>query len=639
MATSVPRVRTHRTQHSERASGRRGRVARFAAGIAAAGLAVSGLAAAGLPANAATEEATDDAEATSLTIAVAQEVDSLSPFIAVRLLTTNIGRWMYDFLTNYDPKTGETIPALAESWDTSEDGLTWTYHIREDATWTDGEPVTAEDVAWTFNTMMTDPAAAEANGNFVENFASVTATDEQTVEIVLNEPQVTMLALDVPILPEHIWSQVDDFGAFNNDTEFPIVGSGPFILTAYEPNVSITLEANPDYWRGEPKFDQLILRYIDDPDAQVEALRSGEVDFVFNLTPAQYQALQSEENITVNAAKGKRFQAITLNPGARLQDGTPFGDGHPALQDPVVREALVHTIDRDAIYEVAYGGLGEANGGYIPSRYDTFHWEPSEDEATAFDIDEANRLLDEAGYAPGGDGIRVGPDGRPLSFRFNVHGDNPQYIQAAEMMAEWAREAGMELRVEPVSEVGSLLDEGTYDILTTGWNVNPDPNYVLSINLCSGLPTELGGPYLSDAYYCNDAYDQLYAEQLSELDVEARAEIVKEMQQTLYDDNIFVVWGYADALEAYRSDVIASMTPQPDPGGNYYGQDGYWSWWSAVPVGEEDDAAAGGSDDGGSDDGGSNTGLIVGIVAAAMVVLGLIVLLLRRRGSTADDRE
>jgi peptide/nickel transport system substrate-binding protein len=111
------------------------------------------------------------------------------------------------------------------------------------------------------------------------------------------------------------------------------------------------------------------------------------------------------------------------------------------------------------------------------------------------------------------------------------------------------------------------------------------------------------------------------------------------MQKTLYDDNVFVVWGYADQLEAYRSDVIAEMTPQPDPGGNYYGQDGYWSWWSAVPVGEEDSAggAGDGSDDG--DDGGSNTGLIVGIVAAAVVVLALVFLLLRRRGTTADDRE
>src|SRR5690606_7415614 len=96
---------------------------------------------------------------------------------------------------------------------------------------------------------------------------------------------------------------------------------------------------------------------------------------------------------------------------------------------------------------------------------------------------------------------------------------------------EWASDAGMELKVEPVSEVGSLLDDGTYDILTTGWSVNPDPNYVLSINLCSGLPTEVGGPYLSDAYFCNDEYDQLYQQQLAELDVDARAELVKQMQE------------------------------------------------------------------------------------------------------------
>jgi peptide/nickel transport system substrate-binding protein len=571
-------------------------------------------------------------DTTSIVIAVNQEIDSLSPFQAVRLITTNMHRWMYDFLTNYDPETGETIPALAESWDTSEDGLTWTYHIRE-TNWSDGEPVTAEDVEWTFNTMMTDPDAAEANGSFVANFESVEATDERTVEVQLSQPQVTMLALDVPILPKHKWENIENFAEFNNDEEFPIVGNGPFILTEYDPNGSVTLESNPDFWKGAPQFDELVLQYIEDKDAQVEALRAGEVDFVSGLTPAQFASLEGQENITVNQAEGKRFQAITLNPGAKLQDGTPFGDGHPALQDPVVREALVRTIDRDAIYETAYGGLGEANGGYIPSRYDTYHWEPEGDDVVGFDIAAANELLDGAGYTMGGDGVRVSPAGDRLSFRYNVHGDNPQYIQAAEMMKEWAIEAGIELLVEPVDEVGALLDAGTYDVLTTGWNVNPDPDFIMSINLCSGLPTEVGGSYLSDAYFCNDEYDRLYAEQLAELDVDARADIVKDMQQILYEENVFVVLGYADALEAYRSDVIASMQPQPDPGGNYYGQDGYWSWWSAVPVGEEDEAAA-------DEDGGSNAGMAIGIGAAAVAVLGGgAFLLLRRRTATAEDRE
>lgn len=574
-------------------------------------------------------DTTKDGGEKVLTVAVSQEVDSLSPFLAVRRITTALGRLMYDFLTNYDPKTGETIPALAESWETSADGLTWTYKIRE-TNWTDGQPVTAEDARWTFDTMMKDEAAATANGNFVENFESVAAPDPRTLVVKLKAPQATMLALDVPILPKHKWEKAGDFAKFNNDKEFPVVGDGPWILSDYDVNNSITLVPNKKFWRGSPKFDKLVFRYIDDPDAQVEALKAGEVSFVSGLTPAQATSLESVDNITVNKAKGKRFQAITINPGAKLQDGTEFGDGNPALKDPVVREALVRTIDRDAIYKTAYGGFGEANGGYIPSRYADYHWQPSDSEAIGFDVAKANALLDGAGYAKGADGIRA-KGGQKLSFRFNVHADNPQYVQAAEMMREWAKEAGMELKVQPVSEVGALLDAGTYDILTTGWSVNPDPDYILGINRCSGLPAKMGGPYLSDAYYCNPEYDKLYAQQLAELDRPKRAEIVKQMEEILYKDNIFVVWGYADQLEAFRSDVIGKMTPQPDPGGNYDSQDGYWSWWSATPAGADANTDSGS---------GGGSGLAIGIGAVVLAALAGGFLLLRRRGgAAADDRE
>lgn len=565
---------------------------------------------------------------TTLTVAVSQEVDSLSPFLAVRRITTALGRLMYDFLTNYDPKTGKSVPGLAESWDTSADGLTWTYKIRE-TNWTDGKPVTAEDARWTFDTMMKDEAAATANGNFVENFESVAAPDARTLVIKLKAPQATMLALDVPILPKHEWENAGDFSKFNNDKKFPIVGDGPWILSKYEVNNAITLVPNKKFWRGAPKFDKLVFRHIDDPDAQVEALKAGEVSFVAGLTSAQATSLGSVDNITVNKAKGKRFQAITINPGARLQDGTEFGDGNKALKDPIVREALVRTIDRAAIYKTAYGGFGEANGGEIPSRYKDYHWEPTAAEAINFDIAKANQLLDGAGYAKGADGIRA-KGGQKLSFRFNVHNDTPQYVQAAEMMREWAKEAGMELKVEPVSEVGALLDAGTYDILTTGWSVNPDPDYILGINKCSGLPAKMGGPYLSDAYYCNPEYDKLYDQQLAELDTGKRAAIVKQMQQVLYKDNVFVVWGYADQLEAFRSDVIEKMTPQPDPGGNYDSQDGYWSWWSALPAGAKSTA----------DSSGGGNGLALGLGAGALVVLaGGFFLLRRRGGAAADERE
>jgi peptide/nickel transport system substrate-binding protein len=562
----------------------------------------------------------------TLTIAVSQEVDSLSPFLAVRRISTTIGSLMYDYLTDYDPKTGTTVPGLAESWQTSPDGLTWTYKIR-DTTWSDGQPVTAEDARWTFDTMMKDRAAATANGNFVENFESVSAPDARTFVVKLKAPQATMLSLGGPILPKHKWEGVGDYAKFNNDKELPVVGSGPWILSAYDVNNSITLVPNKKFWRGAPKFDKLVFRYIDDSDAQVEALKAGEVDFVSDLTPAQANALKSVDTITVNQTKGKRFQAITINAGARLQDGTEFGDGNKALKDPVVREALVRTIDRAAIYKTAYGGDGEANGGYIPSRYQDYHWQPSAEEEIGFDIAKANELLDGAGYTKDSDGIRA-KGGTRLSFRFDVHGHNPQYVQAAEMMREWAKQAGMELKVQPVSEVGALLDAGTYDILTTGWTVNPDPDYVLGINRCSGLPAKAGGAYLSDAYYCNAEYDQLYARQLAELDPGKRAGIVKEMERILYRDNIYVVWGYADQLEAFRNDVIGPMTP--DGGGNYDSQDGYWSWWSATPT----------AADHSGDSGGGRAWLVFGIGAAVVAMLAAAGVFLRRRGSaTADDRQ
>ncbi len=227
----------------------------------------------------------------------------------------------------------------------------------------------------------------------------------------------------------------------------------------------------------------------------------------------------------------------------------------------------------------------------------------------------------------GSDGVRVSPAGPRLSFRFNVHGDDPQRVATGQYMAEWAAEAGVELNVQPVSEVGSLLDAGTYDLLTTGWSVNPDPDFIMSINLCSGLPAAQGEPYLSDAYFCDPRYDELYQQQLAEFDLERRVEIIHEMQQMLYESGIFVVLGYPDQLEAYRSDQIASIQTQPDPGGNIFGQDGHWSWWSAVPATDAEESGGG-------------AGMAIGIAAAVVIVLGVgAFLLLRRRSVLAEERE
>lgn len=220
-----------------------------------------------------------------LTVAVSQSVDSLSPFLAQKLVSTSIHRLTYEYLTNYDPKDAHTVPGFATAWESSADKLTWTFTIRKDSKWSDGVQATAEDAAWTFNKMMTDENAATANGSFTSNFKKVTAPDPETLVVELNKPQATMTALDVPIVPKHIWEKVGDFSKFNNDKQFPIVGNGPFIITDFKVDQYIKLKPNKDFWRGAPKFDELVLKYYKDGDAAVAALQKGEVSFTSGLTP------------------------------------------------------------------------------------------------------------------------------------------------------------------------------------------------------------------------------------------------------------------------------------------------------------------------------------------------------------------
>ncbi|WP_166633621.1 ABC transporter substrate-binding protein [Streptomyces sp. GC420] len=566
-----------------------------------------------------------------LTVAVSQSVDSLSPFLASRLVSTSIHRLMYDYLTNYDAKDAHAIPGLATEWEPSADKLTWTYTIREDSKWSDGKPATAEDAAWTFNKMMTDDGAATANGSFVANFDEVTAPDPRTLVIRLKKPQATMTALDVPIVPKHVWERVGDFSKFNNDKQFPVVGNGPYILTDYKVDQYVRLKANKDFWRGAPKFDELLFKYYKDNDAAVAALRKGEVSFVSNLTPAQAASLDGNDDIKVNDAPGRRFYALATNPGAKARNGKEFGDGHPSLLDRRVRQALFLATDRKTIIDKVFQGHAVQGEGYIPPRYADYHWQPGDEEELAYDPERAAELLDEAGYRLDKDGKRLGKDGRPITYRVLCHATDPNDKAIGKYMEEWYGDLGIGLKVDCLDNVTDPWLAGEYDLAFDGWSVNPDPDFVLSIHTCDALPATPQDVGATDNFICDKKFDALYEKQLAEYDAAERAGIVKRMQARLYETGYMNVMAYPNAVEAYRTDQIASITTMPSDGGNIFGQDGYWSWWSAEPA-----AGAGASASG---DGGSSTGLVIGIAAVAAVAAGAIGFVMARRRSTADERE
>ncbi|MEU3733572.1 ABC transporter substrate-binding protein [Streptomyces sp. NPDC033538] len=613
--------------HDQHGSGRTGTRSRRLRLLTAAG-ATATLLASGVAATPAVSAAEDDKV---LTVAVAQSVDSLSPFLAVRLLSTSIHRLTYEYLTNYDPEDNHAVPGFATEWKSSPDKLTWTYTIRSDSKWSDGRQATAEDAAWTFNKMMTDDGAATANGSFVANFAEVTAPSPTQLVIRLKKPQATMTALDVPIVPRHVWEKVGDLSKFNNDKDFPVVGNGPFVLTDYKPDSYVRLKANKDFWRGAPKFDELVFRYYKDQDAAVAALRKGEVSFVSgspSLTPAQADSLQDEENIHVNDAPGRRFYALATNPGARAKDGTKLGDGHPSLLDQRVRHALFMAVDREAIVDKVFQGHAVEGEGYIPPRFPQYFFEPSADQKLAYDPAEAARLLDEAGYRTNADGKRLGKDGKPLNYRVLCHATEPNDKAVGKYLEEWWGELGISITLNCLDNVTDPWLAGEYDLAFDGWSVNPDPDFVLSIHTCATLPATSKDTGATDNFICDKTYDELYARQLAEYDSAKRADLVKRMQSRLYDLGYMNVMAYPNAVEAYRTDQIESITTMPSAAGNIYGQDGYWSWWSAVPA-----------ESGDSSGGSSSTGAVIGIAAGAVVLVGLGVFFLVRRRATADDRE
>ncbi len=604
----------------------------------------------GAPASAATAPEREAAaqQPKILKVGVTQEIDSLNPFISITRTGTDILRTAFDYLTVYSQKDQKPQPSLAESWETSDDKLTWTFHMRKDVKWSDGEPLTAKDPAFTFNQMLTDEAAATANGSYVSQWESVEATDDYTLVIKTKVPQATMLALDIPIVPEHIWSKMSDIGA---EPEFPMVGSGPYTVTEFKEAQFVKMKANENYWRGPPMVDEVHFIYYRNSDAAVTALQSGQVDLVNRLSPTQFDALKGNPDIALNNAKNRRFNEILINPGAATNDGKPIGNGNPALKDIKLREAIATAIDSKTLVDKVWGGYAEEAKGYVPPVFTDYAWSPPDDIKREFDLDEANRMLDEAGYRKGPDGVRLDKQGKPLNLRLLAHAESVVDENAGPFIVGWLKDIGLNVTLQPRSDdqVNQDTTRGEFDLAFSGWNANPDPDYVLSLQTCANRPNAQGEGGTPDSFLCDKEYDDLYAQQLQEFDPAKRADIVKQMQQVLYERATLVIFGYDNALEAYRKAAFEGFPLQPADGGVIMNQQGYWGYYGATPNGEGPVPAfdengrmttSGAGTSEAAADSGSSTGLILGIVGGVVVILlvgGL--LFARSRRQTAEDRE
>lgn len=613
----------------------RGAAPRLRRGVAGVlGLAVV-LASALLGSTAGTATAQDDEQST-LRVATATAVTTFNPFLSYYDGELNVIGNIYPSLMSLD-QDGKPVPYLAESYETSEDNLTWTFKIRDGLTWTDGEPITAQDAAWTFNLIMSNPIAATANGSLVSNFKTVEAPDDTTLVITTKEPQANMLYVSIPIsgiaiVPQHVWEgKVDSLKGYKN-MEFPVVGYGPWILAGNVTNQYTTLKANEDFFMGAPKYDRLITQYFSNSDAAVAALQGGQLDQLGGVTATQFDTLQDAPNIKTYQQASDGWTAIEINSGAKTRSGKPIGTGNPILKDDTVRKAIALALNRQKLVDKVINGRGIVGAGYLPPGYPQFFWTPSEEESLSYNPDKANALLDEAGYTMGDNGIRVDPKtGKPLMFRFGIHSDDTGDAQIAPYVQEWLKAVGIGTKVEAMSfdQLNVNLSKGDWDMLMDGWSTGPDPTYLLSIQTCATLPLDDGSAGNTDSFYCNPEYDALFNKQITQFDQGERAETIKSMQEILYQANADIILYYKNGLSALRTDKVGGyLYGEPDSEGFYPLQNQFTNWRTAAPATGEDAAPAS-----------SQTGLWIGLGIAAVVVVALVGTVVLRRRATAGLRE
>jgi len=625
---------------------------RFLPAVAAIALVL----AAGVPA---AQAAADDPVV--LTIGINEDIDSANPFTGLSSLAYEVATLQYPTLTQYAAEDFSIVPGLAESWEESSDQKTWTYRLRPGMKWSDGTPLTAEDVAYTLNRIIDGKYEKTNFGSYVESMVRAEVVDDLTVRVEVSRPSPVMDHLFIFIIPKHIWESIDgkEVRTYENvgTPQSPTVGSGPYVMVERQPGQFTRLKANPNWWGGQRPVDEIIFKVYNNPDALGQALKAGEVDFAQGLDLGVYESLQGIPEITTVSAKPASFSEVAFNTGAALQDGTPIGDGNPLLKDKALRQALNWAVDRQTLVDKVLGGQGQPGSTVIPPLYTQWHLDPS--NPYTYDPATAARLLDAAGYRLGPDGVRADAKGNRLSFVLTYRTDEPASQKSSEFVQAYFKDVGVELTLKGVSEdaLYEVVGQGNFDMFEWGWGVEPDPNYMLSTFTCGARSYEDDGTVyanLSDSFFCDPEYDRLFDEQAKETDFTKRQSIVERMQQMLYDDAPYLVTYYANGLQAYRNDRFTGWVSQPAQDGTLIYQWGSWSYFNVQPVSASGSASGSASasaspqtaqsqDPQGrpqteAQSNGIGVGLLLPVLAgAAVIVLIIIVVVVRRRG--ADSRE
>lgn len=492
------------------------------------------------------QEGTDgdtDTEATEIRIGTTADVEHYNPLLGNSRTDAWVTNLMYPRMMTINDDA-EKVAALATDWGYSDDGLTAWITIRDDFTWTDGEPLTAEDVAWTIEAVHEEQPPGVVAG-MLGAFESAEAVSDTEVEFTLNRPDgafLTSIGFWMPIVPAHVFSQGESLEEFANDSDW--VSAGPYVLTEVDRGQRYVLEAVDNYPLapgGQPTMERVVFRVFPDVNTAVLALQNDELDVIGNvLPPALVGQLEGDESI--------ELPEIPSLGWAHMQ----YNMSRPPLDQVEVRRALAHAVDYEAIREVALGGNAfSANSSVLTPAMPVWHDESLREYE--HDPDLSRQLLEEAGFEDStGDGMYD-----DLSFEMIYDQADANIAAWAEMVRDQSREAGIDIQLAGL-ERNTYLERANspdreYDIYAGSWAIidEPQSNFALLFH---------SDGFINYGAVNDPELEDLIAEASQALTVEEAQPIMHEVARIVHDqvyDNVMYVEQFRVAHSASWTDFVA----------------------------------------------------------------------------------
>lgn len=472
----------------------------------------------------------------TLTLALESDPTNIDPRFGTDVNSARVYQIVCNSLIQKDAKSN-LVPDLAERWE-NPDAKTYIFYLRKGVKFHDGSELTAEDVKFTFDSIL-DPELNSPKAAPYQKLDSIEIIDDYTIKFTLKEVfSPFLIEMVQPILPKAATEAQPD-KTFTNQ----LIGTGPFKLVEWKHDEKVVFEANPDYFEGAPKIEQVVFKIIPDDTVRFLELKRGDIDFVQN-------ALQPDMVPIARETKG--LQVITQESVLIYYLGFNLED--PILSDVKVRQAMAYAIDRQLIIDYLLDGQASlATGLLSPS-----NWAYEPDVKTyAYDVEKAKALLDEAGYPD--------PDGDGPEPRFTIvykTSTDPLRIRIGEVLQDQFKQVGIEVSEIQTFEWAKFYQDiidGNFQIYTLRWVGITEPDIFHSIFHSSMMPPD----GRNRGRYVNPRIDELTDQGRLEITAEGRKAIYSEVQKILAEDLPYIFLWYPHNI-VVMNDKLQGFTLYPD---------------------------------------------------------------------------